>query len=88
MRDALQAFEMEQLSAARERVVRVTHSPPPAGLEAKVTEVNQRWEQLVKHTKDRSVHGTCGTCCGSWWWRHAHSHVLLHCRVCWYKTSF
>ena len=34
-------------------MARINHTPPPPGLEEKLSEVNKRWEQVVKQTKDR-----------------------------------
>ena len=52
----LQAFEREQLAVAKERMARITGSPPPPGLEGKVNQMNSRWQQIVSHTEERSVH--------------------------------
>lgn len=46
---------MSKLSAVEQRMSRIANSPPPPGLEDKVTEVKARWEQVVKQTKDRYV---------------------------------
>ena len=47
---------MNKLSSVEQRMSRIANSPPPPGLEDKVTEVKARWEQVVKQTKDRYIH--------------------------------
>ena len=49
----LQAFQMERLAKVEENFNRVANSPPPAGLEDKVKEVNERFKRVVKQTDDR-----------------------------------
>ena len=50
-----QAFQGEQLSKAEKGFTRMANSPPPPGLEDKVKEVNERFQRVVKQTKDRCV---------------------------------
>ena len=51
----LHSFQREQLTAAKDRIIRITSSPPPPGLEGKVNEMDSRWQQ----TEERSVQSTC-----------------------------
>ena len=44
---------MNKIAGVEQRMSRIANSPPPSGLEDKVTEVKARWEQVVKHTKYR-----------------------------------
>ena len=48
-----QAFEREQLSAAKGRVTRITSSPPPPGLEGRVSQMTSRWQQILRQTDER-----------------------------------
>ena len=48
-------FQFDQLAVAEQRISELNRSSPPPGLEDKVTEVNQRWKQVVKQTKDRYI---------------------------------
>ncbi|CAI8008649.1 Dystonin, partial [Geodia barretti] len=47
------AFEREQLSAAKGRVTRITSSPPPPGLEGRVSQMTSRWQQILRQTDER-----------------------------------
>ena len=42
---------------------RITSSPPPPGLEGRVSQMNTRWEQIVSQTEERSECILCVCVC-------------------------